>query len=193
MADNPKLQLLIRKCKRGDRRAFDDLMSIHEKQVYGFALGLLKNKNYEEASDITIEAFIRAFKAIASFRNDCNFSSWLFTIVKNVYIDRLKANKKFDYASLDSDIETDDGTIQREIGDDALNPEETVESEERSKEIWAIVETLPEIQSTPIKLYFQEGLGYEEIAEKLNVPVGTVKSRINRAKAALEEKLADFR
>ncbi len=193
MADDPKLQLLIKKCKRGDRRAFDEIMSMHEKQVYSFALGLLKNKNYEEASDISIEAFVRAFKAIGNFRNDCNFSSWLLTIVKNVYIDRLKVNKKHDYASLDSDIETDDGTIQREIGDEALNPEETVESEEKSKEIWAIVETLPEIQATPIKLYFQEGLGYEEIAEKLNVPVGTVKSRINRAKAALEEKLADFR
>ena len=153
MADDPKLQLLIRKCKRGDRRAFDELMNIHQQQVYGFALGLLKNKNYEEASDITIEAFTRAFKAIANFRNDCNFSSWLLTIVKNVSRDRLKINKKFDCASLDSDIETDDGSIQREIGDDAPNAEETVENEERSKEIWAIVDTLPEIQSTPIKMF----------------------------------------
>ena len=193
MADDRRLSSLIKKCKRGDRRAFDEIMALHEKQVYGFTLSLLKNKDYEEASDITIEAFVRAFKAIANFRNDCSFSSWLFTIAKNVYIDRLKINKKFEFASIDSDIETDEGNIQREIEDEALTPEEVVENEERSKEIWAIVDTLPEIQSTPIKLYFQEGLGYEEIAEKLNVPVGTVKSRINRAKAALEEKLADYR
>ena len=192
MADDPKLRLLIKKSKRGDRQAFDEIMSLHEKQVYGFSLSLLKNKNYEEASDITVEAFVRAFKAIANFRNDCNFSSWLLTIVKNVYIDRLKANQKHDHVSLDADIQTDEGTIQREIKDENATPEETVESEERSKQIWAVVDTLPEIQKAPIKMYFLEGLGYEEIAEALKVPVGTVKSRINRAKVALEEKLAEF-
>ncbi|MBQ0104772.1 MAG: sigma-70 family RNA polymerase sigma factor [Armatimonadetes bacterium] len=184
-----QINVLIKKSKKGNRDAFNKLMEIYETKVFNFAYRL--SMNYEEASDITVESFTRVFKSIKGFRHEANFTSWCFTIVKNVYLDRLKIVKKNQHQSLDQDIYTNEGNIQREFSDEALTPEEEILENERQKEIIDIIDSLPPEQAVPIKMYHLQGLGYEDISKILNVPLGTVKSRINRARIKLEEKFSE--
>lgn len=188
--DKFQIDILIKKCKKGDRVAFDKLMAYFQDKVYGFAYKL--SLNYDEASDITVETFARVYKSIGGFRNEANFKSWMFTIVKNVYLDRVFAAKKHQHASLDQDIKTDEGYITREFKDENSTPEENILQEERRKKLVEIINSLPSDQALVIKMYHLEELGYEEISEILNIPLGTVKSRINRARKTLEVKLKDF-
>lgn len=188
--NNTQIDILIKKCKKGDRIAFDKLMTYFQNKVYGFAYKL--SLNYDEASDITIETFARVFKSISTFRHEANFTSWMYTIVKNVYLDRVYAAKKIKYQSYDSDIKTKEGDIQREFRDETQTPEETLLAEEKKEKLIEIINSLPNDQAMVIKMYHLEELGYEEISEILNVPLGTVKSRINRARKTLEVKLKEF-
>lgn len=185
-----QINILIKKSKRGDKRAFDRLVEIYQPKVYNFAYKLALN--YDDASDITVETFVRVFKSISGFRNEANFSSWMFTIVKNVYYDTLKNIKKNQHQSINQIIQTEDGIIEKEYKDEESNPEETLIEKERFENLIKIINTLPTEQAVAIKLYHLERMGYEQISRILGIPLGTVKSRINRARKNLEEKLTDF-
>lgn len=185
-----KIERLIEKCKKGDRRAFDKLMEIYQSKVFNFALKL--SGDYEDASDIACETFFRVFKSIKGFRNEANFKSWVFTIVKNVYYDTLKVIKKHQHQSINQTIQTDEGEIEKEFKDSDLTPEEVILEKERIDRLTDIINSLPDDQAVVIKMYHLESLGYEEISEILGIPLGTVKSRINRGRKNLESKLSEF-
>jgi RNA polymerase sigma-70 factor (ECF subfamily) len=184
-------QRLIERSKEGDRRAFDALVRMHEKRVYNLAYRL--SGNYDEAGDITVEAFLRVYQAINNFRGDANFSTWLYRIVTNVYLDRRKRQKNRQTLSLEEYVELEESQVTRQIEDPSPGPEALVEAQQRQALLQKAIESLPEYQRAMIVLYHIDGLSYEEIAEVLSLPIGTVKSRLNRARLALREKLEPIR
>ncbi len=180
-------KLLIDRCKRGERDAFDTLVRTYEKRVYNLAYRL--SGNYDEAQDIVVESFIRVFQALKMFRGDANFSTWLFRIVTNVYLDRRKRTRNKQHLSLEEYIELDENSVSRQVEDQGPTPDVIAEANERTDLLQQAIASLPDYQRTMIVLYHTEGLAYDEIAEVLSLPIGTVKSRLNRARLTLREKL----
>jgi RNA polymerase sigma-70 factor (ECF subfamily) len=182
---------LVARCKRGERGAFDDLIRRYEKKVYNFAFRL--SGNYDEANDVASETFVRVYNALQNFRGDSSFITWLFRITTNVYLDERKRKRARPYESLDEMIELDETTVVRQIEDPAPTPEETVEKQESVDLLQQAINSLPDYQRMMIVLYHTENRSYEEIAEALDLPIGTVKSRLNRARLSLREKLEPLR
>ena len=181
---------LIERCKKGNKSAFDKLLDKYENRIYNFAYRI--SGNHEEASEITLEAFIRAFNSIKSFRRDAAFSSWMYRIVKNVFLDKRKINEKHNHISLDESYETANGFVQRDVKDEnSLSPEDTLLNEEKKEIIMDLLSTLPEHHRIPLIMYYSENMSYEDIAKALELPIGTIKSRINRARTTLTEKIKD--
>jgi len=176
---------LMQRCKNGDIGAFDELYKRYEKRVFNCAYHICGN--YHDASDITQEAFIRVYNSIQTFRGDANFLTWIYRIVTNVYLDERKKSKAHRQASLDEYIELDENAVTRQIIDDSPLPAEVVESKERAEVVRAAINSLPEYQRMIVTLYHVEDLSYDEIAGILQLPIGTVKSRLNRARLALAQ------
>jgi RNA polymerase sigma-70 factor (ECF subfamily) len=180
-------RFLIERCKRGDRDAFDTLVRAYEKRVYNLAYRL--SGHYDEANDISVDAFLRVFQALRLFRGESHFSTWLFRIVTNVYLDRRKRMKNKQHLSLEEYIELEENSVSRQVEDPAPTPTEVAEQNERSRILQEAISSLPDYQRAMVVLYHTEGLSYEEIAAILSLPIGTVKSRLNRARLTLRGKL----
>jgi RNA polymerase sigma-70 factor (ECF subfamily) len=181
-------RVLIQRCKNGDMGAFDELYARYEKRVFNCAYHI--SGNYHDASDITQEAFIRVYNSIQTFRGDANFLTWIYRIVTNVYLDERKKSKAHRQTSLDEYIELDENAVTRQIEDDSPLPAEIVERKERAEVVRAAINSLPEYQRIIVTLYHVEDLSYDEIADILQLPIGTVKSRLNRARLALADILS---
>jgi RNA polymerase sigma-70 factor, ECF subfamily len=184
---NSEERLLIDRCKEGDQAAFDKLIRAYEKRVYNLAYRL--SGNYDEANDISVDALLRVFQAIRLFRGDANFSTWLFRIVTNVFLDRRKRMKNKQHLSLEEYIELEENSVTRQVEDPTPTPDEMAEAGERKEKMQEAIGTLPDYQRAMIVLYHTEGLSYEEISQVMSMPIGTVKSRLNRARLVLREKL----
>lgn len=176
---------IIERCKAGDTAAFDELVRRFEKRVFNCALRI--TGNYNDAADIAQEAFIRAFHSIQTFRGDAKFATWIYRIVTNVYLDERKRSKAHRTTSLDEAIELEENAVTRQIEDEAPTPDEVVENKERLRALQKAINSLPDYQRIIITLYHTQHRSYEEIAEILKLPIGTVKSRLNRARLALAE------
>jgi RNA polymerase sigma-70 factor (ECF subfamily) len=182
---------LLLRCKAGERMAFDELIRLYEKKVYNFAYRLCGD--YHEANDIAAETFVRIYNSLSNFRGDSNFTTWLFRIVTNVYLDTRKRQRSRPHQSLEEMIELEETTVQRQIEDPSPTPEEQLTGKERTEILQQAINSLPDYQRMMIVLYHTESKSYEEIASILDLPIGTVKSRLNRARLALREKLAPYR
>ena len=123
------------------------------------------------------------------FRGDANFSTWLFRIVTNVFFDRRKRMKNKQHLSLEEYIELEENSVVRQVEDPNPTPEQRTELNERTHILQSTINELPDYQRAMIVLYHNEQLSYEEIADVLQLPMGTVKSRLNRARLVLREKL----
>lgn len=178
---------LIQRCKDGDVGAFDELVARYEKRVFNFALRI--TGNYHDAWDVAQEAFVRVFNSIQTFRGDAVFTTWIYRIITNVYLDERKKSKAHRQTSLDEYIELDENAVARQIEDEGLLPDEVVENRERDRAVQRAIASLPDYQRIIVTLYHLQHRSYEEIAEILQLPIGTVKSRLNRARLALQEKL----
>ncbi len=182
---------LIERCRSGDREAFDELVRRYERQAYNLAYRL--SGNYDDASDVVVEAFVRVFQGLHTFRGEANFGTWLHRVVVNTFLDMRKRSKGRQNVSLEEQLELDGDTLTRQIEDTSPGPEELVEKEEREEVLQKAIAQLPPERRILIVLYHFENLSYEEIAQMLNLPVGTVKSRLNRARLALREILQPSR
>ena len=182
---------LIERCKRGDLAAFNDLVRKYEKQVYNFAYRL--TGNYDDANDVAQDAFLRVFNAIGTFRGDSSFSTWLFRITTNVFLDERKKAKAHPQTSLDEYMELGESSVARQIEDPSPTPDAVLEEAERAQILQKAVGDLPEYQRAMVTLYHSQQKSYEEIAEIMDLPIGTVKSRLNRARLALKENLSGIR
>lgn len=178
---------IIQRCKQGDLSAFDELVRLYEKQVYSFAYRL--TGNYDDANDIASEAFVKVFNSINTFRGDANFSTWLFRVVTNLYLDERKRSKAHMNVPLDEYIDLEESTVTRQIEDSSPGPEQLLEQMERAEALNALIQQLPDYQRAMVLLYHTQGKSYEDIAEIMGLPIGTVKSRLNRARLSLREKL----
>lgn len=188
MAVEREEAMLIAKSQQGDVEAFGELVAIYEKQVYSVAYRFMGNP--EDASDLAQEAFVRAFRAIKSFRGEASFKTWLYHIIANVCRDELRKRKRQPVASLDAPIVTEDGFIAREQDDWSLAPERVYESIELQETLQKLLNQLTPEYRQVLVLREIQGFTYEEIAQILECSLGTVKSRINRARKALRDLLA---
>jgi RNA polymerase sigma-70 factor, ECF subfamily len=182
---------LIRRARAGDRQALDDLVRRHYRNVFNPASRLAHN--YDDAQDIVTEAFIRVHNALPSFRGDANFTTWLYRIVKNVFLDERKKRRVRSHSSLEEMVDLEDSSVARQVEDPRPGPECAAERQERADVVQRAVMSLPETQRLMIGLYHFQHLSYEEIAEIIDLPIGTVKSRLNRARLALKNKLSASR
>lgn len=180
--------VLIERSQRGDRTAFDDLVRRHERRAYQYAYRLTSNP--EEAADVVADAFIRVYNALANFKGNSAFSTWLYRIITNCFLDLRKKDKSRLTASLDQAVVGQgDQEMERQIEDSGPGPDLISERNQRERAVEDAVQALPEYQRAMIVMYHAEGLSYEEIAEALDLPIGTVKSRLNRARLQLRELL----
>jgi RNA polymerase sigma-70 factor (ECF subfamily) len=179
--------LLIDRFQRGDKNAFDALIAKHQARAYQYAYRLTRDS--EQACDVVAEAFVRVYKALCNFKGDSAFSTWLYRILTNCFLDMRKKEKSRPWLSLDPAVQAEDGELERQIEDSSLSPHEEAEFSERERTVGKAVERLPEYQKAMIMMYHVEMLSYEEIAETLDIPIGTVKSRLNRARLSLRELL----
>lgn len=175
---------LARAAAGGDENAFSELVALHEKKVYNLALRICGNA--EDASDAAQEAFLSAWKGLPNFRGEAGFSTWLYRLASNAAIDLLRRNKnQRGEVSLDNE----------DAGIDPVNydpsPQEQAESAELREAVAAGLAQLSEDHRQALVLREMQELSYEEISEALGVDLGTVKSRISRARGALRKILRD--
>lgn len=177
---------IITQVKSGDQQAFAELVELYKDKVYQISYRMVGNSH--EAQDIAQEAFLRAYTNIHSYDTNRKFSTWLFRIVTNLSIDRLR-KKKPDYY-LDAQIEGTDGlTAYSQIAADQELPEEQVVTFEMQEWIQQEILQLPPKYRSAIILKYIEDLSLKEISEILDLPVATVKTRIHRGREALRKKL----
>ena len=136
---------------------------------------------------------MRVYQSIRMFRGDANFSTWLFRIVTNVYFDRRKRARNRTHLSLEEYIELEENSVARQVEDPSPTPEMQLQAKEQTEVLQSAINSLPDYQRAMIVLYHKETLSYEEIAEVMGLPIGTVKSRLNRARLVLREKLGGSR
>ncbi|MGN6645223.1 MAG: RNA polymerase sigma factor [Cytophaga sp.] len=176
--------LLVEKAKAtGDEKAYAELMSRYKKPVYHMILKMIRN--VDDAEDLTIEAFAKAFKNLHKFNPDFTFSTWLFRIATNNCIDFIR-RKKLVTTSISSSFKDDNGEhTEMEIKDNNLTPFEEAIKSQKIEIIQAIVSKLPPKYQTLVRLRYFEEYSYEEIAVAIEAPLGTVKAQLHRARELL--------
>lgn len=182
MSDNEKL--LLDKAKKGDVEAFEILVEKYQKKVFNIALRMLGN--YDDASELAQEAFIKIYKSINSFKQESSFSTWIYRIATNVCLDELRRRKNRNIAYIDEEIQTEDGEIRRELMDNSMSPEAVAELNEMRQAVNNAIMSLSEEHRIVVVMRDIHGMSYEEISKITNCPEGTVKSRINRARISLK-------
>ena len=182
---------LIRKAKQGDMLAFEELILKHEKIVYNVALRMMNHS--EDAKDISQEVFLKAYRSLGNFDERSAFSTWLYRITHNTCIDEMRKRKGKQSYSLEEELENKEGFMQRQIADEGDTPEESLLRQEQKSEILQALDTLSEEHKAAIILRDVKGLSYEEIAEILELSLGTVKSRISRARNQLKIEILKIR
>ncbi len=177
---------LIAASQRGDVRAFNELVALHERGLYTVAYRVVGNA--ETAADITQEALIAAFQSLRSFRGG-SFRAWLGRITMNKAYDALRALGRRKEESLDDLVPADNPEDGPVLGSGGDEPESYVVRREVSQTLQATLELLPDDQRAAIVLFDIQGYRYDEIAYVEQVRVGTVKSRLSRARARMRELL----
>jgi len=173
-------RLIDRANDLNDEQAYAELMKRYRRPVYHMILKMVRN--VDDAEDLTIEAFAKAFKNLSRFKQDYTFSTWLFRIATNNTIDFIR-KKKLDTMSLDTSFTDDSGdsiTIDVEGGD--LNPMEEAIKSQKAELVRIFVDKLPPKYQRLVKLRYFDELSYEEIAAELEAPLGTVKAQLHRAR-----------
>ncbi|MCI8403549.1 MAG: sigma-70 family RNA polymerase sigma factor [Clostridia bacterium] len=180
---------LIKKCKKGDREAFNRLFEIYQSQVVNIAYGMLSDR--EDAYDASQEVFVRVYKNIGSFKEEASFNTWLYRIIANVCSDILRKRQKNSKVISISNMSDEENDM--ELPDDAPTPEENMELTERQRIVKNAISQLRDEYRIVITMCDIEDMSYDAIADMLGVPKGTVKSRINRARNALKKILIEKR
>ena len=186
-------ELFVDKLRTGDREAFDQLVTRYTPEIYGFLCRMTRDP--DEASDITQETFLRAFKAIARFRGDSSVKTWLFRIAINQSRNRFrwwKRRKRDATVSLDAIVGSAERPLTEVLPSDASTPEEDAIRREQGRAIVEAISELPEHYRETIVLCDVQGFQYDEIASILGINLGTVKSRISRGREELRKRLKDI-
>ena len=174
---------LVERAKNEDQKAYAELLRRYRRPVYHLVLKMVRNQ--EDAEDLTIEAFSKAFKNLPKFNPDFTFSTWLFRIATNNCIDFIR-KKRLNTTSIDTTFHDDGGDEMRmDIKDKDLNPQEAAIRDQKISLVRAIVTKLPMKYQVLVRLRYFEELSYEEIAGEIDAPLGTVKAQLHRARELL--------
>ncbi|WP_411275668.1 RNA polymerase sigma factor [Daejeonella sp.] len=170
---------VVARAKDGDQKAYAELMQRYKDSIYFMALKMVNNK--DDAMDLTVETFGKAFENLEKYKPDFAFSTWLFRIATNNCIDFIR-KKRLNVISLNSLTDHDGEERQFEVRSENLNPEETSIKKQENEKLKNIVDQLPSRYRTLIILRYFEEQSYEEISQQLDLPLGTVKAQLFRAR-----------
>lgn len=186
MSDRDVDWQLVQRVQRGDKRAFDLLVGKYQRKLFRLLSRLIRDQ--AEIEDVAQEAFIKAYRALPNFRGESAFYTWLYRIAINTAKNQLAANKRRadDY---ELDLQDPDQYEMHGRLRESDTPEGLALTEEIRETVNQAIEALPEDLRTAIVLREVEGLSYEEIATAMECPVGTVRSRIFRAREAIDKRL----
>lgn len=187
MSEREVDQQLVERVQRGDKAAFDLLVAKYQRKIFRLLSRLIRDS--AEVEDVAQEAFIKAYRALPNFRGDSAFYTWLYRIAINTAKNFLVSQRRRAPTSTEADVEEaetfDDGEHLRDLN----TPDAMLLSRQVADAVNRAIDRLPEDLRTAIVLRELEGLSYEEIAETMNCPIGTVRSRIFRAREAIAEEL----
>lgn len=187
MGDREIDQALVQRAQAGDKHAFELLVAKYQRKLARLLSRFIRDP--AEVEDVTQEAFIKAYRALPAFRGDSAFYTWLYRIAINTAKNYLASQGRRAPTSTEYDAEEAEGFEAAEQLRDVETPEAVMLTKEIGETVTAAMDALPEELRTAITLREIDGLSYEEIAEAMNCPIGTVRSRIFRAREAIAEKL----
>ncbi len=183
---------LVARCRAGNETAFDDLVLRHQQRAFNVAFQVLHD--HEDATEVAQDAFVRIYRSIGDFRGECEFTTWLHQIVVNLARNKhrwWRRRGRQASVSLDSTVETADGEVPVQIADNTDAPDVQAAKAEFAKLLSLRMRELPHKFREVLVLRNVDNMSYEEIAEFLDCSVGTIKSRIARAREALRKSLKD--
>jgi len=187
MADREVDQLLVERVQRGDKQAFDLLVTKYQRKLGRLISRFIRDP--AEAEDVTQDAFIKAYRALPGFRGESAFYTWLYRIGINTAKNYLLASKRRAPTSTPFDIEDAESFEEATLLHEVSTPENELMSKQVVDVVQSSLQQLPEDLRSALTLREIEGLSYEEIASVMNCPIGTVRSRIFRAREAVAENL----
>ena len=173
----------VRRLQRGETEAFEMLVRRHEKTIFNLVYRMLGD--YDEAAEVSQEVFLSAYRAIGQFRGDANFSTWLYRIALN----HTSTRRKTLIRRQQRNVAIEDTEPVRDL---QPGPAETMEKKEIRERVQRALNSLEPADATVILLRDLQDIPYEEVARLLEIPVGTVKSRLHRARQALKSQLASY-
>jgi len=176
---------LIRRCQSGDPYALDELFSIHYRKAFTYALKMTKHS--DDASDVVAEGFIKIHRAIRTFQAQAAFSTWMYRILRNCFIDIEKRKKRgVQSISLDDSGFSRSGYEVLPAAEEAASPFEISARAEALQAACMSLNDLPPSERVILRMYYQDELSYREIAAKLKKPIGTIKSRMHTGRNRLQ-------
>ncbi|MEP6757040.1 MAG: sigma-70 family RNA polymerase sigma factor [Chthonomonadales bacterium] len=181
-------EMLLAKYRNGNKRALEILIRRYEKAIYGLAFRLAKN--HDDAQEVTSETYLRITRYVVTVQNVTTLPAWINRIVVNVFISMRQSAQRKPTTSLDELTEMYGDSALGAMDETRTSPALLLEAKERTELLNDAVASLPPTQRPLVTLFHHEHRSYEEIANTLNLPIGTVKSRLNRARRALLELLA---
>lgn len=187
MGDREADQALVERVQAGDQQAFGLLVAKYQRKLMRLVSRLVRDP--AEAEDVAQEAFIKAYRALPSFRGDSAFYTWLYRIGVNTAKNWLIANRRRAPTATEIDNEEAESYGEADLLRDVDTPERVMMSKQIADTVNAAMDELPEELKTAVTLREIEGLSYEEIAQVMDCPIGTVRSRIFRAREAIALKL----
>ena len=189
-APDARIRAMVREAQRGEPRAFDDLVREFQGQMYNLAFRMTNNA--EDAADLTQEIFVKVYRSLGKFRGESQFSTWLHAVAANTCRSGLRKLRRiawFETHSLDEVRGEDDDRRTLEPADPGSGPAENAQRHEKAEEIGAAVAALPEDFRMVLVMRDIQGASYEEMAKALRLSIGTVKSRLCRARFKVKEEL----
>lgn len=178
---------VVERCLEGDKEAFADLVYKYEVPVYNLVYRMVGDR--EEAKDITQQAFLNAFSSLSSFKRELKFSNWLYKIGTNLCIDYLRKGSQRKKISIEEMMDNSRG---EELINKATMENKTQENWDINERVQKAINNLPEHYRAAVVLKHIQDLNYEEASQVLNIPVGTIKTRVHRARKILYEELKDL-
>lgn len=179
-------QEIVEEVLAGQQHRFAELVGQYQGPIVNYVYRMLGN--YDDAVDLSQDVFLKAYSALASYRPQYPFPAWLFRIARNAAIDEIR-RRRLTTVPLDAPLETEEGSVGRQVAGEAPGPEELFLEGEFKARLEAAVARLPEKYREPLVLRHAADMSYEEIADALELPLGTVKTRIFRAREALRSSL----
>ncbi|HHW18892.1 MAG TPA: sigma-70 family RNA polymerase sigma factor [Firmicutes bacterium] len=179
---------LVRRAAKGDMEAFETLVRRYEKGLYNLAFRLVSNP--EDAMDVVQEVFLKTYQALPEFRGESKFSTWVYRVCVNASLDLLRKKQKFQMYSLDEPLALKDAEVSREVEDSGKRTEDIVETRFLGEAVLRVLKDLEPHYRALLVLCDVQGYSYQEISEILGMSLGTVKSRLHRARNLVRKILA---